>query len=194
MLLSATSVCHRLLMKSCAAGIVGPCILWNCNTLNLTNRHFIHTSSFFFLLLYGKLADSQPVSIGTGWETRRPPAAGVPALTQPWHLRGLDRSSCSLWRLQLWENESICGGDKELITSLPEAARLILVEGGESSITHSWMLALILLLCFFGGCPKSPAFPRLSRGFPAGWQHSLNLRRQQEMPQVSALICFPLMK
>lgn len=181
-------------MKSCVAGIVGPCILQNCIILNLTNRHFIQTSSFFFLLLYGKLADSQPVSIGMGWETGRPPAAEVPALAQPWHLLGHHRSSCSLWRLQSWEKESICGGDKELITSLPEAAQLILVEGVESSITCSWMLGLIPLPCFFGGCPKPPTFPRLSRGFPAGWQHSLNLQRQLEMPQVSALICFPLMK
>lgn len=147
-----------------------------------------------FLLLYGKLADSQSVSIGMGWETRRPPAPDVPVLTQTWHLLGHDRSSCSLWRLQSWENESICGGDKELIASLPEAAWLILVEGGKRSITCSWMLGLTLLPCFFGGCSKPPTFPRLSRGFSAGWQPSLNLQCQLEMPQVSALICFPLMK
>lgn len=181
-------------MNSCVAGIVGPCILLNCNTLNVTKRHFIHTSSFSFLLLYGKLADSQPVSIGTGWETRRPLAAEVPALIQPWNLLSHDRSPCSLWRLQSWENESICGGDKELITSLPEASWLVVVDGGESSITCPWMLGLILLPCFFGGCLKPPTFPTLSRGFPTGWQHSLNLQHQLEMPQVSALICFPLMK
>lgn len=139
-----------------------------------------------------KIGRLPTVSIGTGWETRRPPAAEVPALTQPWHLLGHKRSSCSLWRSQTLENESICGGDKELITSLPEAAWLILVEDRESSITCPCMLGLILLPCFLGTAPNLPL--SLSRGFPAGWQHSLNLQHQPEMPQVSALICVPLMK
>lgn len=148
-------------------------------------------------------ADSQPVSIGTGWETGRSVGCRRPGINTGRLLRA-GRSSCGLPTSWPCKAESICAGDKELLADnrltwgyqryprrfwwRMERAPLL------ARHQHPRVPGLILPPCFPGGSPKPTTSPGLSKGFPARWQHLLNLQRQLEMPQVSALFCFPLMK
>lgn len=180
---------------------MGSYIFLNCNTLNATNSHLIDTSSFSFFM--ENWADSQSVSIGTGWETGRATSCRRPSINAAM------ASASHHQKLQLstsWPRKakSICARDKEL----PADNRLTCgylcyprrfwwrMEGAPllTQHQHGRMLGLILPRCFRGGSPKPTVSPGLSKGFPARWQHLLNLQHKLEMPQVSALFCFPLMK
>ncbi|XP_052653926.1 uncharacterized protein LOC128146535 [Harpia harpyja] len=140
---------------------------------------------------------------GTCWETGRATSCRRPGINA-----GM-ASASHHQKLQLstsWpcKAEPICAGDKEL----PADNRLTCgclcyprrfwwrMEGAPllTQHQHGQMLGLILPRCFCGGSPKPTVSPGLSKGFPARWQHLLNLQHKLEMPQVSALFCFPLMK